>query len=212
MTIETTRRSVVAGLAAAPVAALPAAAAGGAQDLDALIAAHKRALAAHHAAIDAEQEAQAAFRAAHPEGFLVPNGLGAHYSAVPFERDEIKKQIAENFDLARDRLTQAERLAPGSTALAIAAFAAKEAEALAAVDTIFNKEAGQVEATEKRLQEASEADNAAALAICAHPCTTIEEVRCKATYAATIPAIADLDGDELALAFIRSLAGLETSS
>lgn len=199
---ETSRRLfLAAGSAGAAFGALSAVARP--SDLDSLIEAHRRALVAFEDAFGAEQAAQAAFDAKHPKGITVPSGFGGCYSVDITSRDEAKAIIAEDFERARVHLTNIERIAPGSTAFALTALAAKEADVIAAVDAILDKEAGDLKAAEKKRREASEAEDAAVLAVCAYPCTTIEEARRKAAYVAAIPSIEDF-GDGHVLAFIRS--------
>ncbi len=174
-------------------------------DLEGLIAAHRSAFTAFMEACDAKGAADMAYRAAHPKGFPVPDGFGGYLDGKNDNASEIKATIRAAFDLVRKRLDFAEIILSDSIAEAQKALANKEADALAAADAIFETETGELAAAQRLVDETSEAEMAAALAICAYPRATLEEVRSKAAYAATIPAIFDLS-DELALPFIRSLA------
>ena len=201
----TTRRLfLAAGSVSTAFGSLSAAAA--TSDLEGLIAAHRSALAEFYAAIDAEQAAEAALKDKHPEGFLVPNIFGLKIDGMIFDIDESKEFIIGAFEDRRKSLASIESLAPGSTGEAYKALAEKQAEALAAVDATFEKETGELTRAERHLEEASEAEIEAAHAICAYRCSTLEEVRKKAEYALSIPLIKDNSGEELTLAFIRSLA------
>ena len=183
-------------------------------DLDSLIEAHRRALAAFHDAVDAEAAAEAALAAAYPDGLRVPDGVGGSFDGLIYDSNEIKERIATAFDRKRRELAFIEAIAPGSTALAVAALLAKEAEAFAGVDAIFDRECGEFVAAEKKRQEASDAsvmEDDAVLAICSYPCATMEEARMKAAYVAAIPSIDDFGGGHV-LAFIRSFASSEEAS
>jgi hypothetical protein len=201
----TTRRLfLAAGSASAVFGSLSAAAAP--SDLEGLISAHQAAAADFYAAIDAEQAAEAALKDKHPEGFLVPNIFGLKIDGMIFDIDESKEWIIGAFEDRRKSLASIEKLAPGSSGEAYKALAEKQAEALALVDATFEKETGALARAERQLEEASDAEMAAALAICAYRCSTLEEVRRKAEYALSIPLIKDSSGEELTLAFIQSLA------
>jgi hypothetical protein len=84
-----------------------------------------------------------------------------------------------------------------------AAIDRKEAETLASADAIFDRAVAELANAERRLVEASNAEDAAARAVCAYRCRALGDARRKAAYVATIPTIAD-HGDELFLAFLAS--------
>ncbi len=80
--------------------------------------------------------------------------------------------------------------------------AEQEAEAILAANPNGSPDA--YEAASAKLDGASGAEAAAAFAVCAYSCATIEDVRRKAGYIATVRTVTDF-WDENALAFIKSL-------
>lgn len=198
--MSSTRRNILIGLGTAPVAAIPAAGSVAAsRDLDALIAAHRHALASFHAAIDAEQAAELAHSAAHQD-----NGLGGFLDSEYYSREDVKTLIEDAFETAREHLAVYEKIAPGSTVTIRAVADEKEAATLAYADALFDQEAPELRGAQLCVAEASNAEDAAALAVCSYRCHTLDEVRRKAAYVATIPTIAD-DGNELFLTFLAPL-------
>jgi hypothetical protein len=198
------RRTVLAGLAAAPVAAIPAIGhVAASKDLEALIAAHADALAAFHDAIDAQQAAELAHNEANRDGFLVPDGLGSSFDGQVYGREGVKTLIGDAFGRVRELLAIYEKIAPASTATIGAAIKRKEAEALADADAIFDRQGSELAKAERCLVEASNAEDDAARALCAYRCRTLVDARWKAAYVATIPTIAD-NADDLFLAFLGS--------
>ncbi|MEK4034911.1 hypothetical protein WOC76_09235 [Methylocystis sp. IM3] len=161
--MSSTRRNILIGLASAPVAAIPAVGSvAPSKDLEALIAAHRSALASFHAAIDAEQAAELPHDTQDRENFFIPDGLGGSLDSQFYGREEVKTLIEGAFESAREQLAVNEKIAPLSTAPISAAIDRKEAETLANADAIFDHEASELAKAERRLVEASGAEAAAA--------------------------------------------------
>jgi hypothetical protein len=102
------------------------------------------------------------------------------YAAIDAQQAAEEEWIIGAFEDRRKSLASIEKLAPGSTGEAYEALAEKQAEALAAVDATFEQETGALARAERQLEEASEAEIEAALAVCAYRCSTLDEVRRKA--------------------------------
>jgi hypothetical protein len=204
MTIRTTRRATLAGLAVTAATALPDAPPP--SELDRLMDEHRRASAAFLRAIDDLEEAEAAFATARPEGLMVPDGCGNFVKVDPTCRETAKQKATQTFSVARALMSRAilEEIVPGLVADTVKAIDDKERETLAEVDAIFDREAASLEAAERRRDETSDADDAALLAICSYPCATMGEVRRKASYLAGTPAIKDF-ADNNTMALLASL-------
>jgi hypothetical protein len=191
MSTDTTRRSIIAGIAAAPITAIPAIAAS--NGLESQIEQHSLAHAKWEAAI------------AHVDGREEPmleTGLGDRFGIKGLlnNRELCREMISELYKGQRENISGIARSAPEFHATLNAHFDALEAEYLEKVDRVFDGEGAIFEA----LEAAEAEERAALLAVAAHPVATIADVNRKAQYICKI-----LDGcvidDEIGDAFIRSI-------
>ena len=181
------RRGMLVALAAAPLSLpiLGAAAAGADRSpLCDLIDAHRRAAAAHLAAIQAEDDVD---RGARGEllNISLRNG-NMHVEPDKISRAVVEKQIRDSYRGARIFAGDAHRVLRDDQIFAAqsAALDAAEAADLASVATAYEAwPAGRAiaEAAE-RTGRASDEEEAAMLAICAHRCSTANDARIKAAY------------------------------
>ena len=198
---KSSRRSILAGMAGAamlPTAAMagtvaPAAAAS--PDLYRLIEDHRTAYRALEEAIDREQAFETAYDDVYSDPVIVPSLLGGGLG-MSNGHEVCKKQIAAGYETQRERLTQLARVAPDLAEQVRAVMDAKEAENMTLVDRVFAEEEARREAfgwaaAKRDSEAASDAEIAAAMAICAYPCGTIEEARIRAEYLATAPIFSD---------------------
>lgn len=206
------RRAALAGLALAPLAG-PALAADP-SPLLACIDAHRSAWAAFEASVEALDVAQAAYDAAHPDPFFVPCLLGGGYDSQ-LSADEMKKNIAEAFERQRRTCAALARIAPDEAGSLLVILDAKEAENMALVDMAFAEEKQRrddcgLSAAEHEHGRANQAEEAAAFALCACPCRTIEDARTKAEYLASASPFKDGGlSERQAAALIRAFLPVE---
>ena len=171
---ETTRRAVIAGIAAAPVAGLPALARGG--ELLALGEAYRDAHEAFLAACDDLGRMEEAWKEVKGDGFHVPSLLGGGLGSVS-GREECKEFIAKGYEFHRERTVNIARIAPDLAEQMRVVLDAKEAENMALIDAAFEEEHARKEAigllaAERRWGELCDAEESAALALCAYGCQT----------------------------------------
>ena len=207
-TNETTRRAVIAGIAAAPVAGLPALAEGG--ELLALIEAYRGAHAAFLPACDDLDRMENAWSEVEGDGFIVPSLLGGGSGSVN-GRERCKEFIAGGYEHNRNNLVFLGRIAPELAEQMRAVLDAKEAENMAIIDAAFEEENARKEAvgllaTKRRWEELRDAEESAALALCAYQCRTLDEARIKAAAILESPMMDDLAGGH-AEALLRSFVG-----
>ena len=192
-TTSPSRRALVAGIAAAPAMALPAVAAS--MDLARLIENHRAAHAAFVDAINHQQAVESAYEDAYPEPIIVPSLLGGGYS-MSNGYEECKKHIAAGYENQRYGLNPLSRVSPDLAEQVRALMHAKEAENMVLVERVFAEEEARREAfglvaANRKYAATDDAENDAAVAICAYPCRTIEEARLKADYLRTAPSLSD---------------------
>jgi hypothetical protein len=204
---KTSRRAILAGLAAAPAAALPALADDG--ELAALITAYSKAHEAFTAACGELERAEDAWTGANSKGFLVPSFVNGAIESR-FGIEECKKWISDSYSRSRDALKGFAKIAPEQAAQMRQALDAKEAENLALVDRLFEEEEERKEAfglgpAERRWRQTCDAEDRAALALCSYPCRSLEEARIKAAVILGSPIVDGVD-EELLTAFLQSFA------
>lgn len=206
------RRAALAGLAVATFAE-PALAAEP-SPLSALIDAHRAAWAAFEASVEALDAAEAAYESARPESFFVPCLLGGGYDSQ-LSADDMKKNIAEAFERQRRTCATLARIAPDEAEGLLVILDAKEMENMALVDMAFAEEKRRrddcgLSAAEYEHGRANQAEEAAAFALCACPCRTIEDARTKAEYLANTSPFKDgVLSERQAAALIRSFLPVE---
>lgn len=205
---ETTRRAVIAGITAAPVAGLPALARGG--ELLALGEAYRDAHEAFLAACDDLGRMEEAWKEVKGDGFHVPSLLGGGLGSVS-GREECKEFIAKGYEFHRERTVNIARIAPDLAEQMRVVLDAKEAENMALIDAAFEEEHARKEAigllaAKRRWGELCDAEESAALALCAYECQTLDEARIKATVILESPILDEL-GKGHAVALLRSFVG-----
>lgn len=215
MTATTTRRAMIAGLAAAaPFAGLPTIVAPA--ELDGLIAAHRAAVAAFHEAID--DLARAEGLAAQDKSLrLAPDLLnGGGFDMDKFSRDDCLAVLAKEYKTHRLMLAGLARVAPALADEAKAALIAKEAENAEAIDAAFREEEARLEAcglagARRRWWGTETAERAAALALCSYRCRTLDEATRRAAYLLSTPLCDEaFEAESPAGAFLASfVAGRE---
>jgi hypothetical protein len=196
------RRQVLQGGAAMAVAALgvsgspKAAFASVSSDLARLIKDHRVAYRAFCKAIDREQEMEAAYyKAKNHDTIIVPCLLGGGAS-LSQGYEFCQEHITGAYENQRDRLTPLSRVAPELAEQVRAVMDAKEAENAILVDRVFAEEEARQEAfglagAKRDLEATGEAEEDAAIAVCAYRCQTLEEARLKAAYLAEAPGLGD---------------------
>ena len=183
------RRSIIAAGAAAigaTAVAAPVAAMAGASDVDALIDAHRLALAEFEKVSPELDAAQSAWEAERVEGFDIPSFLGGGYSSRN-GHNECRRHIAAGYENKRRGLVLIELIAPDLAAQTREVLDKKEAENLELVDKLFAEEeerrqAFGLAAVEERYDAASSAETDAAVALCSYRCKTADEEKRRALY------------------------------
>lgn len=173
-----------------------------------LIEAHRRAHAAFERAIGDMERAEEAYAEAHVDGFDVPSLLGGSCGSRN-GLDGCKREIAAGYDNQRRGLLCLSRIAPDLAEQARAVLDAKEIENMALVDRVFAEEAERQErfglaAAERARDEACDAEEAAALALCSQSCESHDEERLRAEYILSAGAILDDGNGEHFSALLRS--------
>ncbi|RTL81887.1 MAG: hypothetical protein EKK29_17190 [Hyphomicrobiales bacterium] len=167
------RRAMLAGLAATPIAALPAAAeslAGHADELERLIEAHKE---ARRTWLVAMERADAVV---YP---VVPTGLGDPLPDYePLTREVCKSVLKALYHTERKRVMEIESWDADLARAACEKLDAREHEYLANADKIFDED----DRTHNEENAAAAADEAALLAVAAYPVRSLDEARRKAAY------------------------------
>jgi hypothetical protein len=206
------RRALAAGLALAPVASLSALAK--AAKIVELIDNHRSAREAFDRVVDNLERIDDAYRDAHgSEEIIVPSLLGGGIS-LRMGDEECRKHISSGYENQRRGLAPLGRIAPDLAEQARAALDAKEAENMALVDKLFaegeeRKERFGLAAVERSWKEASEAEEAAARALCAYHCETLEEARIRAEYILATPLIREDGNGEYFEALVWSFLPIE---
>ncbi|ATQ67365.1 MULTISPECIES: hypothetical protein [Methylosinus] len=204
MKAHSTRRTILAGLAATPIAGLPALAAGG--ELATLIARHSSAGEIFGAAYDELDRVERAwFKSEH--GFTIPIFIGGSAGSENGP-DEVREFIAGAYRHNREALERLACIEPELAEQMRRALDAKEAENLAMAGALFAEEDERKEAfglgpALRRYHEAEEAEEEAALALCSYRCRSLEEARIKAA-AILESAIADEFRNKFCVAFLES--------
>jgi hypothetical protein len=208
-----TRRSVTTGLAAV-VTAIPAVGTfskSASSDLTRLIKEHRVAYRAFCKAITREEKMNGAYKKAHTDKTTVLCLLGGGYS-LSSGYEFCQENIASAYRNQRDRLPQLTRVAPDLAEQFRSVMDAKEAENMDVLDRTFAEEEARKEAfglarAERELEATGEAELEAAIAVCAYPCATLEQVRLKAEYLAKAPGLSDGLQEEQVEALLQSFSG-----
>jgi hypothetical protein len=177
--------------------------------LQQLIAAHQATRDAFNDLCTAEDEISSAYRAKYNDDpVMVPCFLGGGYS-LNNDPVDIERWMREAYQRSREGLA---KIAPDAAEPINAVLDAKEAENVKFIDRALEeeemrKEAFGLAATERDYRAASEAEDAAIVAICAHVCRTPEEGQLKAKFLSDyFELMAELT-DEQTEALLQSLAG-----
>jgi hypothetical protein len=208
-----TRRALVAGASAAAIAC-PLSSANGADygELGRLISAHRAAYQAFHDAVVAQQEREQAYKAAYPKRILIPTFIGQYHELTTFGRDGCAKAIAQQHERQRQTLGALERMAPEVAEQARVVIDEKEKETYAEMDRIIAEEDARQEEfglgpATRKASATGEAEDAAAIALMAYRCQTIEEARTKANYLRSSALYNEVDESEIMEAFVGSFLG-----
>ena len=210
---KTSRRTVLGGIAATPVALAPAVSSARPSELLQLIDAHRAAFQAFSDACKKEDELCFAYREeqrSKPE-VVIPCLLGGVISIWRVQAD-CRTFIADAFETQRKRLEKLAQIAPEAADQMRKALDAKEIENLALVDSAFEEERARreafgLEAATRQRDAANDADEAALIAVCAYVCSTAEEGRIKSEYLAEMHEQLDGFQQEHVLALLQSIAG-----
>jgi hypothetical protein len=166
------RRAMLAGLAATPVAALPAVAealTGPSDELERLIEAHR---AARRTWLAVLERANVVVR------LEVPTGLGDPLDDDDLTRGVCKSVLRSLYHIERQRIVTMECWDADLARQAHEKLDALELEYTANVDKIFDED----DRAHEEENAADAADTAALLALAAYPVRTLDEARRKATY------------------------------
>jgi hypothetical protein len=183
------KRNLMKGSAALAVATsvVPLAAkADGMVELERLIAAHRATMDAFHKAIDREQEAEEAYKALGVERVLVPNLLSDGKLEL-LSRDFVEEELTRDLQRLIRSMRPLERNAPDIAKRARRAIGATFKENMRLLDKAIAEEGKRkdtvgLRAAKRELDEISDAEEDALLALCAYPCRSMEEARRKSEY------------------------------
>jgi hypothetical protein len=205
--LNISRRALAAGLALAPVAGLPTLALGG--ELETLIEAYRGASEAFLMAFVDLEKLEDAWKAANDYSFFVESFLGGGCGSSN-GLEGCKEIIARGYKFHRERMDNLEQISPQLTEQLRVVLDAKEMENMAAIDAAFDdenarKEAFGLGAAKRRWTELRDAEDAAAMALCAYRCRTLDEARAKAAAILASPMIDELGDCETEL--LQSFVG-----
>ncbi|MGI8724690.1 MAG: hypothetical protein ACR2J1_04910 [Methyloceanibacter sp.] len=220
---QMTRRKAMTLVAAAPAAAVlpPIAAATvipatgvpaekGSSELNQLIKAHRTAYRAFCRAIDREQKMEEDYKKVRDNTILVPCFLTGDAFELQLGYEFCGERLEASYTRQRKQLENLTRVFPPDLVeQSLAVIDAKQKENFDVLDRMFAEEDARREAfglaPAKRDWEATnDAEQEAALAICAYNCRSFEEAAVKARYLATAPGLRDGLLDEHVDALLQS--------
>jgi hypothetical protein len=134
-----------------------------------------------------------AYKAENHDMIVVPCLLGGGFS-LEYGHEFCQEHITGAYENQRERLRPLSRVAPDLAEQVRAGMDAKQAENIALMDRVFAEEEARQEAfglaaAQRDLEATGDAEEKAAIAVCAYRCLTLEEARLKAAYLTTAPGL-----------------------